>query len=340
MTAEPSDYDVERWIRAFDSDSATFNRLCEEVQYALESAIEQAGVKTHSIVSRVKGRDSYREKLTRKQYADPMSDMRDIVGARIVCLFPSDVEKIDTIIRNTFDVVQYDDKGKDSPPEMWRYLSVHYDCRIKHVHQGPRYDGIKGRTFEIQVRTILQDAWATVEHYLAYKGASSIPAELRRDFSALVGLFHVADKSFQQIYDESIALDKQASQEVSAVAKALRPGQEEPKKSRIAINRSTLKALCHQLYPDRKGSPDGAYSELVEDLAKVGLRYIDELQDLLSRGRAEAESRETGYLRDHKGFDPLSDIGLSRLTISILMPEFREMLRGRRNRLSTDEQSR
>jgi ppGpp synthetase/RelA/SpoT-type nucleotidyltranferase len=338
MTGVPGDYDVDRWIQAFDTDSGTFERLREEVHYALLNAIKDAGVKTHSIVSRVKQRDSFLEKMIRKHYVNPMSEMRDIVGARIVCLFLDDLDKIDAIVRTTFDVVQYDDKAKESPPEMWRYLSVHYDCKIKELNRGPRYDGIKDLTFEVQVRTILQDAWATVEHYLAYKGASSIPTELKRDFSALVGLFHIADKSFQHIYDESIALDQQASQEVFAVTnRPKRTGGAEFAANDIVINRATLKALSHQLYPLRKHAPDGVYSDLVEELSTVGLHHIDELQSLLTKGRDDAEAREALYLQDHSGFDPLSDIGLARLTISMLIPEFLDMQRGRRVRPAIDE---
>lgn len=329
MTAEPGDYDLEPWLQAFDEQHPTLKRLREEVQYALEAAVDEAGIKVHSIVSRVKHRDSFCEKIGRKQYADPMSDMRDLVGARVVCLFLDDVAKIDAAIRKTFGVLHYDDKGKDSPPEMWRYLSVHYDCAIKDVHQGPRYDDIKNRAFEVQVRTILQDAWATIEHYLAYKGASSIPAALKRDFSALVGLFHVADKSFQQIYDESIALDEQASQEVSVVTKAPAFDDEQSEKTSIEINRSTLKALSRQFYPQRKDSSDFAYSELVEDLAKLGVTSVDELQGLLVKGLSEAELREGTYLREHKGFTPLSDVDLCRLTLSMQIPEYKEILRGR-----------
>ncbi|EJZ12210.1 GTP pyrophosphokinase [Mycolicibacterium vaccae] len=328
MSAEQADYDFDRWLAAFDGNIEVFVRLREEVQYAVESAIKASGIKAHTVVSRVKSRESYREKLERKQYADPMQQMHDIVGARIVCLFPDDVEKIGAILGDTFEVLHFDDKGKGISPEIWRYVSVHYDCKIKNIHQGPRYDDIKDSVFEVQVRTILQDAWANVEHYLAYKGASSIPASLRRDFSALVGLFHVADKSFQQIYDQSQALDDQASQEMLATHRP--PANDAHDK--IDIDRSTVKALCKQLYPDRRQSPDSAYSDFVEDLATVNLRDLDGLQELITDGRKEAEEREATYLANHQGFQPLTDIGIARLAVSVVVPEFKQLQRERRIR--------
>jgi ppGpp synthetase/RelA/SpoT-type nucleotidyltranferase len=85
------------------------------------------------------------------------------------------------------------------------YQSVHFVGRIHPSRSGPRYDSIKGQRFEIQVRTILMDAWANVSNYLDYKSDRSIPSELRRDFFALSGLFYVAEQHlepFQGVCDQ------------------------------------------------------------------------------------------------------------------------------------------
>ena len=59
-------------------------------------------------------------------------------------------------------------------------------------YSGPRYDNIAVLPFEIQVRTIAMDAWANVSHHLDYKSDKDVPAELRKDFYALSGLFYLA----------------------------------------------------------------------------------------------------------------------------------------------------
>jgi putative GTP pyrophosphokinase len=64
-------------------------------------------------------------------------------------------------------------------------------------HSGPRYDPLKHLRFEVQVRTIVMDAGAAVSHHLDYKGGTSVPSELRKDFYALSGLFYVADQHFE-----------------------------------------------------------------------------------------------------------------------------------------------
>ena len=299
--------------------------LCTEVDYALTRAIGDYKLKIHSLKSRVKSSSSFRQKLLLKTYANPMSEMHDIVGVRIVCLFRDDVNKVDEIIRKTFDVVKHDDKEHTSLPEMWKYISVHYDCKFGPEYHGTRYDRIKDLIFEIQVRTILQDAWATVEHYLGYKGEHSIPYELKRDFSALVGLFHVADKTFQQIYNVSQELDGLADSEVKKTPVDLHSSGGLSAESELVINRSTVKALLRQLYEDRAKDralyPESEYSLFVEELAAVGITQVSELQRLLLEGKEDAERAEAADLPKAGYF---IDVGFARLTMDILMPEFRE----------------
>jgi ppGpp synthetase/RelA/SpoT-type nucleotidyltranferase len=69
------------------------------------------------------------------------------------------------------------------------YLSIHYTCRMPDRYLGPRYELTSGIVFEVQVRTLCMHAWATVSHYLDYKGDWDVPAELKRSLSALSGLF-------------------------------------------------------------------------------------------------------------------------------------------------------
>jgi hypothetical protein len=255
--------------------------------------------------------------------------MHDIVGARIVCLFPDDLRKIDELIRKTFEVERFDDKGKGSPPEMWRYVSVHYDCRIRSIHAGPRYDHIKDRVFEIQVRTILQDAWATVEHYLAYKGENSIPDELRRDFSALVGLFHIADKSFQQIHNASRESEQRAAKEVRRRAAETDNNRVVTAKD-IPINRATVKALLRQIYGDREAVQNVAYSELAEELADVNIADLGQLAEILKRGYTKALDHEKRLHPFDAKDRRFTDVGFARITADLQMPGFRNVRKRRR----------
>ena len=278
--------------------------------------------------SRVKKRKSFRDKILDKRYTDPFNEIRDIVGARVVCLFLDDLPPIDNIIREKFDVKNYEDKTKKAGTDKFGYRAVHYDCKIKPSYSGPHYNHIKEIWFEVQVRTILQDAWAVVEHILGYKGLHSIPDESRADFSALVGLFHLADKTFQQIRDSATQQDVAAR-----TAEAEATGGRDITVSTptavaviadIGLNRSIVKALLRQLYADRVPNPDSVYSEFVEELAAVGVTGIKQLQALLISGHESARRREAANPpEDHDGKPAVfTDVGFARESVGFSMPEF------------------
>lgn len=55
---------------------------------------------------------------------------------------------------------------------------------------------------EIQIRSILQHAWAEIEHDIGYKNEIAIPKQMRRKFSRIAGLLEIADQEFVQIRSE------------------------------------------------------------------------------------------------------------------------------------------
>jgi hypothetical protein len=70
----------------------------------------------------------------------------------------------------------------------------------------PEYKKFAGLTAEIQVRTVLQHAWAEIEHDIRYKSTSTIPHVISRRFMALAGLLEIADREFEAIQEEDAAL--------------------------------------------------------------------------------------------------------------------------------------
>lgn len=252
--------------------------------------------------------------------------MSDLVGARIVCLFLDDLPIINGVLRNIFDVFDKEDKTARAKPELFRYRSIHYQARIRRDHVGPHYDNIKHLDFEIQARTILQDAWASVEHTLAYKGPRSIPNELKRDINALVGLFHVADKSFQHLRDEITRSEENAKELIEDRAEKVAAGHTGSDDD-VPINRGTLKAFLRQLYPDREASDDLDYSGFVEELAAVHVVTISRLREILTdRALGEDAQRplvaEQPFSLNKNGFY-FTDVGIARQVLDATIEEYK-----------------
>ncbi len=89
------------------------------------------------------------------------------------------------------------DKRKLIEPTAFGYLSLHFICSLPENAGYP--DELLGYTFEIQFRTVLQHAWAEIEHDLGYKTEFGIPVDVRREFSRVAGLLEIADESFENI---------------------------------------------------------------------------------------------------------------------------------------------
>jgi ppGpp synthetase/RelA/SpoT-type nucleotidyltranferase len=346
MTADPTEEKaVNRSVQKFERTRHLYEKLEGVVVYDLKQVLRERDLITKidddGVSSRVKDVDSFRGKIARKNYAEPLADTRDLLGVRIVCLYPSVLEEIDKVINETFTVVGYEDKGNGAEPELWRYSSKHYDCQLPESFSGLQYDDIKGLVFEIQVRTILQDAWATVEHKLGYKPEKPVPDELKREFSALAGLFHVADQRFQFIADRMKLQPDEIAQELSGLyglaiehARSGNASTEEgfnnqtrikelESRSGAVINRGSIKALLHGMYPGRRHMKNPDYTGLVQDLASVDVTRLGDLGRLLVTGDAAAREPESERA-------PLSDVAFARTALASASPKFRSKRQRRR----------
>lgn len=186
--------------KEYEANLENYRNLVESVHYELARKIK--GVKTHSIGYRIKEFGSLLDKVRRKNIEKPFEQIHDLVGFRVVCLFLSDVEEIGSIIRKEFEVFDEDDKVNDTELNIFGYMSLHLKANLKPSFESPYGEKIKKIPFEIQVRTIAQDAWASISHYLDYNKESVIPKKLKRDFHALSGLFYVADTHFAFLREE------------------------------------------------------------------------------------------------------------------------------------------
>ena len=179
----------------------SFSTLADQVRFILQQEITRRKIKIHSLIHRIKTFDSFVGKIRRIKSSEPFKDIDDLIGLRVVCLFLSDIDKIGDIVRNKFRVVEEDNKIDDSESEIFGYMSLH----IKATFSNSPRTGLREvlqMPFEVQIRTIAQDAWASISHYLDYKQERAIPGSLRRDFHALSGLFYVADTHFLMLRNE------------------------------------------------------------------------------------------------------------------------------------------
>jgi putative GTP pyrophosphokinase len=264
------------WDEEYQRRRVSYERLASEVEFALEAIAERADIKVHSVSSRVKTAESIEDKARRKELDDPLNQVTDIVGIRVVALFLTDIPRLDALIRESFDIRESDDKVTEGDPASFGYMSVHYLATLGAQHSGPRYDGLERLLFEIQTRTVVMDSWANVSHHLDYKGASSIPEDLRKDFFALSGLFYVADKHFELFAERARESQVRAREEF-----------EQESTEEIEINLDTIEAYLAERYASRSRSDRASVSEFVEEIARAGYTEIGAFEKALDRGEPQ-----------------------------------------------------
>ena len=189
-------------IKQFIDQRPDYEKLCAEAAYILNRHLNNAKIEFSAITHRAKTLNSFLEKIQRKIYDNPIEEITDFAGVRVVCLYLDDLPRVEKIIAEHFEIVEKIDKLKDKLQNEFGYGAVHFVVKLGKTSSGARYDDLKNLVCEIQTRTVLQDAWAIIDHHLVYKNESSIPSVLRTKLNLLAGNFQSADEEFKLIRDE------------------------------------------------------------------------------------------------------------------------------------------
>ncbi len=174
------------------------------------STLDEAGINYLTVTGRAKSVASFAAKAARVAdgqavFADPLREITDQIGVRVITYVHSDVQAVADLLAD--QVVVYDDRdmGQETAGEgRFGYASRHLLVGLDPVREGQDgFELLRGRQAQIQIRTVLQHAWAEFEHDIRYKG--TIPDEhvpdFDRRFTLAAGLLELADREFSTIRD-------------------------------------------------------------------------------------------------------------------------------------------
>lgn len=199
--------------------------------YGIVQSFPDASTRFQKLEHRAKSILSFADKCRKQdsngtlRYTDPLSQITDLAGVRIITFVPSTVTEVCDFITGNFAVQEQRDVGEERfASGNFGYQSIHFLVKLKDDRLAlPDFGRHRGLVCEIQVRTVLQHAWAEMEHDIRYKSQHDIPRSLEKRFLALAGMLEIADREFQSLQDEDVRLksDVQASLEEDLTKSAI-----------------------------------------------------------------------------------------------------------------------
>jgi len=261
---------------------AFYRDLAFAVSRILEECLQARDIKVQTVQHRAKSAASLTEKAATPsednpnapRYSDPLRQITDLAGVRIITYFPATLDEIDALLASEFEIVERSDKSEALlAEEKFGYQSVHYLVRLRAERASlAEYKRHAGVIVEVQVRTVLQHAWAEIEHDIQYKSANAIPVEIRRRFMALAGMLEIADREFQAIGDANRALESHAEERL-----------EQGDAAGLEITPNSLKLfLNNRLGPDGRIS-DWTYDWTTRLLKQLGFRDLKQVETAVAQ---------------------------------------------------------
>ena len=247
------------------------------------AVLDDAGINYLTIAGRAKSVESFAAKAAREVdgkpvFDDPLRQITDQIGIRVITYVHSDVQAVADLLED--QVVVYDDRdmGRETAGEgRFGYASRHLLVGLDAAREGQAaYELLRGRQAQIQIRTVLQHAWAEFEHDIRYKG--TIPDEhvpdFDRRFTLAAGLLELADREFSTIRDR------------------LREGVTEPAPDVVdddpRINPRELAAFLAGQYADAGWSRTDHYAWIAGLVLELGIASLAELGEVVRAVDAEA----------------------------------------------------
>ena len=218
------DFEREKRIfkKFYDNNSSLFEKAMTAYVDAINSLIRQSDVgEVMKVEGRVKDKDEcikkfhrkYQNKLEADEQAYQIKDfISDLIGIRIVCLYEDQISAVSEVLKEHFKIIDVTDKiaAIESTEDLFGYKGLHMDLvPERRTDTLLEWQALSAFPFEVQIRSLIQDAWSVLDHKIKYK--KSIPNDLKRRINVLSALFELADREFKEIRTATLELMQQAT---------------------------------------------------------------------------------------------------------------------------------
>ena len=195
---------------AIDDISLWYNSAIRELEVKLQILSDDFDKKhsympIHHVQSRLKTFDSIMEKAHRYGIEDPINNLDvvrkeilDIAGLRVVCNYEEDLHTMSNLLLAQEDIGMIRAKDYCDNPKESGYRSLHVVVAM------PVYlvNRKKIVPVEIQFRSIMMDAWASLEHELRYKNSGDLSQEIVDTLKDCAEQLHDVDERMSRVRHE------------------------------------------------------------------------------------------------------------------------------------------
>ncbi|RNL62024.1 GTP pyrophosphokinase [Nocardioides marmoriginsengisoli] len=254
-------------VQAYAELQPTLLEVTDQYVDLITRLLDDAGINYLSVTGRAKSVASFAAKANRSRpgtpaHDEPLAGITDQVGVRVITYVLSDVAAVAELLADQMNVLDDRDMAQETASKgSFGYASRHVLVDL---------DAPLVRPASVQVRTVLQHAWAEFEHDIRYKG--TIPEEyvpdLDRRFTLAAGLLELADREFSEIRDRLQAATPQPHEGEDAG---------DPR-----LSAQDLAAFLSGQYADAGWSRTDHYTWISGLLLELGITSLEELAGLLT----------------------------------------------------------
>jgi putative GTP pyrophosphokinase len=184
---------------------------CELEAHILDLLKDEEIARVDRVSVRAKGVESFEKKSQKTnhdgdlKYQHPLTEIQDLVGARITVFFQSDVRTVcKKVVDKYFSKIESQDKVPDTEAE-FGYFGKHFILKLPDDVLPAACTGTSEvpNFFELQIKTLFQHAWSEANHDVGYKTVDGErPKDLRRRIAFASAQAWGADRIFEEIFCE------------------------------------------------------------------------------------------------------------------------------------------
>ncbi|MGB3827674.1 MAG: DUF429 domain-containing protein [Ornithinimicrobium sp.] len=273
-------------VRAFEEQRPSILGVTDAYTELVTALLDDAGINYLSVTGRTKSVASFAVKAHRRvegrpEFSDPMRQITDQIGVRVITFVHSDVSAVADLLAAQMTVLDDRDMGQETAREgRFGYASRHV---LVAADDEDQVRAVGRHRASVQVRTVLQHAWAEFEHDIRYKG--TVPQEhapdLDRRFTLAAGLLELADREFSTIRDrlQESMTDQHAESD-----------EDDPR-----ISAQDVASFLAGRFADAGWSRTDHYAWISGLLLELGVTSLQELGTLLTRVDTRAVNEGMDY---------------------------------------------